>query len=155
MWLRFASQRTEGVMDWREGRGYIEGCLSTQSFCFSHLNYTFSSSVFSQSLHFTLVNLNTLSICFTSLHYFQSTSSLPLHPLQTTDHPHKITMSSYTSSQSSSMAVFGRGGYNAPVDSGRGGYNAPVDAGRGGYNAPLKRGPDDDDEAEDGRGGYN
>jgi hypothetical protein len=53
------------------------------------------------------------------------------------------------------MAVFGRGGYNAPVDSGRGGYNAPVDAGRGGYNAPLKRGPDDDDEAEDGRGGYN
>jgi hypothetical protein len=42
------------------------------------------------------------------------------------------------------MAVFGRGGYNAPVDSGR-----------GGYNAPLKRSPDDDDEAEDGRGGYN
>ncbi|PMD28546.1 hypothetical protein NA56DRAFT_696322 [Hyaloscypha hepaticicola] len=61
-------------------------------------------------------------------------------------------MSSFTSCQSSSMAVFGRGGYNAPVDSGRGGYNAPVDAGRGGYNAPLKRGPDDDDEAEDGRG---
>ncbi|PMD49339.1 uncharacterized protein K444DRAFT_622904 [Hyaloscypha bicolor E] len=64
-------------------------------------------------------------------------------------------MSSFTAPQSSSMAVFGRGGYNAPVDSGRGGYNAPVDAGRGGYNAPLKRGPDDDDETEDGRGGYN
>jgi hypothetical protein len=53
-------------------------------------------------------------------------------------------MSSFTAPQSSSMAVFGRGGYNAPVD-----------AGRGGYNAPLKRSPDDDDEAEDGRGGYN
>ncbi|KAN0102819.1 hypothetical protein V8E51_011132 [Hyaloscypha variabilis] len=61
-------------------------------------------------------------------------------------------MSSFTSqSQASGMAVFGRGGYNAPVDAGRGGYNAPVDAGRGGYN----RDGDDDDEAEDGRGGYN
>lgn len=40
--------------------------------------------------------------------------------------------------------------------SGRGGYNAPVNFGRGGYNAPVvTRGPDDDDEAEDGRGGYN
>jgi len=63
-------------------------------------------------------------------------------------------MSSFTS-QSQSMAVFGRGGYNAPVDAGRGGYNAPVDAGRGGYNGPVNGGGDDDDEAEDGRGGYN
>ncbi len=62
----------------------------------------------------------------------------------------------------------GRGGYNGPntsnnddedsrsccpVNFGRGGYNAPsemVNAGRGGYN----RGGDDDEE-EDGRGGYN
>lgn len=36
VWLRLASQRTEGVMDWREGRGYIEGVVSTQSFRFSH-----------------------------------------------------------------------------------------------------------------------
>lgn len=57
----------------------------------------------------------------------------------------------------------GRGGYNGPNTSssdeedsrscpnfGRGGYNAPlVNMGRGGYN----RG--DDDEEEDGRGGYN
>lgn len=46
---------------------------------------------------------------------------------------------------------------SAPVCFGRGGYNRsgnassrPVNCGRGGYN----RGPDDD-EAEDGRGGYN
>jgi hypothetical protein len=46
---------------------------------------------------------------------------------------------------------------SALVLSGRGGYNAPANFGRGGYNAPLTvtKGPDDDDEAEDGRGGYN
>ena len=49
-----------------------------------------------------------------------------------------------------SFANFGRGGYNAPMDCGRGGYNAPVDSGRGGYNRDG-----DDDEEEDGRGGYN
>jgi hypothetical protein len=63
----------------------------------------------------------------------------------------------------------GRGGYNAPLtNAGRGGYNGPntddeddkqslmpLNFGRRGYNAPLNFGPDDDDEAEDGRGGYN
>jgi hypothetical protein len=41
------------------------------------------------------------------------------------------------------------------LPSGRGGYNAPLNYGRGGYNTPCLRSPDDDDEAEDGRGGYN
>jgi hypothetical protein len=67
-----------------------------------------------------------------------------------------------------SLTLAGRGGYNAPLtNAGRGGYNgpseddeddrsmAPRNFGRGGYNAPLKYGSDDDDEHEDGRGGYN
>jgi hypothetical protein len=65
---------------------------------------------------------------------------------------------------------FGRGGYNAPLtDAGRGGYNGPntrpddeddersltpLNFGRRGYNAPVSFGSEDDDE-EDGRGGYN
>lgn len=64
----------------------------------------------------------------------------------------------------------GRAGYNAPLtNAGRGGYNGPqneeeddercsmpMNFGRGGYNAPIStRSPDDDDEEEDGRGGYN
>lgn len=61
----------------------------------------------------------------------------------------------------STSVCFGRGGYNKNGDeedsqminyAGRGGYNrSGKKGGRGGYN----RGPDDDDEAEDGRGGYN
>ena len=70
-----------------------------------------------------------------------------------------------------SLTLSGRGGYNAPLtDAGRGGYNGPntrpddednersltlLNFGRRGYNAPLNFGSDDDDEAEDGRGGYN
>lgn len=80
------------------------------------------------------------------------------------------------------MAVFatpltlaGRGGYNAPLtNAGRGGYNGPqiahnsdddhsltpLNFGRGGYNrggsnVPLYPRDGDDDEEEDGRGGYN
>ncbi len=55
------------------------------------------------------------------------------------------TMSSFTTPQSS-LVLAGRGGYNAPMDCGRGGYNGP---------ASTQRGPNDDDEPEDGRGGYN
>ena len=66
---------------------------------------------------------------------------------------------SFTMSQfSPTMISFGRRGYNKSgddeevQDQGRRGYNR---SGRGGYNGPmvLKRGGDD--EAEDGRGGYN
>ena len=46
------------------------------------------------------------------------------------------------------MTLFGRGGYNAPQE-GMTSSSQPLDFGRGGYN----RG--DDDEEEDGRGGYN
>jgi hypothetical protein len=71
---------------------------------------------------------------------------------------------SFTTTQSPTTFVcFGRGGYNKDGDndvedsqcvnsSGRRGYNrSGKKSGRGGYN----RGPGDDDEAEDGRGGYN
>lgn len=46
-------------------------------------------------------------------------------------------------------SLFGRGGYNAPQTT-RSTQESAIDFGRGGYN----RGPDDD-EPEDGRGGYN
>jgi hypothetical protein len=51
------------------------------------------------------------------------------------------------------IVLFGRGGYNAPEnseDEDSFSFGAPLNFGRGGYN----RGPDDDEE-EDGRGGYN
>lgn len=74
-----------------------------------------------------------------------------------------------------SLTLAGRGGYNAPLtNAGRGGYNGPqisynsdgdhsqtpLNFGRGGYNrggSNVPRNPrgDDDDEEEDGRGGYN
>jgi hypothetical protein len=136
----------------------VEGVVNP--FCFSQTSSIRSSqsvSAFHIRPFYTLLKYHLLH--FTSLHIFSQ-----INPIFDFDFAvlfrslitiTQSIMSSFTSCQSSSMAVFGRGGYNAPVDSGRGGYNAPVDAGRGGYNAPLKRGPDDDDEAEDGRGGYN
>lgn len=66
---------------------------------------------------------------------------------------------SFTTSPFSTTALsFGRGGYNKTGDDeemrdqGRRGYNR---SGRGGYNGPLVMKRGDDDEAEDGRGGYN
>lgn len=48
--------------------------------------------------------------------------------------------------------LFGRGGYNGPANESEDSFSmtTPLNFGRGGYN----RGPDDDEE-EDGRGGYN
>ncbi len=93
---------------------------------------------------------------FTSLQ-----SSLPFHSLLLSDlyiiiiittilifQPTNNTMSSTTSF---TITNAGRGGYNAPAEDGHSTSSSqPMDFGRGGYN----RGPDDDDE-EDGRGGYN
>ncbi|CAG8959460.1 hypothetical protein HYALB_00013328 [Hymenoscyphus albidus] len=58
-----------------------------------------------------------------------------------------------SNSFSSQPILFGRGGYNGPASSEEDDNQkplAPMNFGRGGYN----RGPDDDEE-EDGRGGYN
>jgi hypothetical protein len=66
--------------------------------------------------------------------------------------------STFTSTFTSTQAptLFGRGGYNGPADADNdddsrspSAFSAPMNFGRGGYN----RG--DDDEEEDGRGGYN
>ncbi|KAJ5033396.1 uncharacterized protein L3040_008513 [Drepanopeziza brunnea f. sp. 'multigermtubi'] len=90
-------------------------------------------------------------------------------PQHTILHPSKPSTDSHTSnamasstsftpssSSSSPIANFGRGGYNSPASSSNSDddeshtTSAPTNFGRGGYN----KGPDDDEE-EDGRGGYN
>lgn len=66
--------------------------------------------------------------------------------------------STFTSTSTQAPTLFGRGGYNGPADADSdedsrsptsSTFNTPLNFGRGGYN----RG--DDDEEEDGRGGYN
>jgi len=62
-------------------------------------------------------------------------------------------MASTTFPSTQSIVLFGRGGYNGPAegeDDDSHSSSQPMNFGRGGYN----RGPDDDEE-EDGRGGYN
>jgi hypothetical protein len=62
-------------------------------------------------------------------------------------------MASTTFTSTQSIVLFGRGGYNGPAegeDEDSHSSSQPMNFGRGGYN----RGPDDDEE-EDGRGGYN
>jgi hypothetical protein len=71
----------------------------------------------------------------------------------TTNKLQTIAMASTTFTSTQSIVLFGRGGYNGPAegeDDDSHSSSQPMNFGRGGYN----RGPDDDDE-EDGRGGYN
>lgn len=61
--------------------------------------------------------------------------------------------STFTSNSTQQPMLFGRGGYNGPAsseDDDNATCSTPLNFGRGGYN----RGGDDDEE-EDGRGGYN
>jgi hypothetical protein len=71
----------------------------------------------------------------------------------TTNKLQTIAMASTTFTSTQSIVLFGRGGYNGPAegeDEDSHSSSQPMNFGRGGYN----RGPDDDEE-EDGRGGYN
>lgn len=96
------------------------------------------------SLHFSLH----LSLHFGFIVFFFQTCNIIIITTILISQPTNNTMSSTTSF---TFTNAGRGGYNAPAEDGHStSPSQPMDFGRGGYN----RGPDDDDE-EDGRGGYN
>jgi hypothetical protein len=106
---------------------------------FNQLNlnkFLFEHSLPTNNLHFNLH--------FNNNNNFQDFISSPIIKMSFTN----------TTSFTTQPVLAGRGGYNGPAneseDDDSFSIGAPLNFGRGGYN----RGPDDDDE-EDGRGGYN